>query len=361
MTKDHKIIGKGSFGCVITPAISCDARIYKNNKNTVSKVFVTSTNDYTANYHRFKDEQSISAKLKKIDPRHYYFLTGNQSCVLNQSQIQKLPKTVQNCANDNKDNPVHYMFNITMDMGYPLTPHLLPELRKSHKIIHLFAHLVVTIKQIVEKTPYLFMDLKFDNVLMYFRKNKTKVLIHPVLIDFSPEHIIDNANDRMQLRNFIVHFESYDSYSWPPEIKAVKLHHKQPTLSSNQVGQMIMQLERKKNKTYPIKYPKDAHKYIIKAMNQYIYPAIYTKKIRPYIREKIMIWQIGRMFLKVLPKTLQDGKLKSFLRLLQKCVSVNFDARPTCKQILQDVNQILQLPHHRHRPTNYMFIYKPKK
>lgn len=118
-----KFLGKGSYGCVITPSLSCESDIKKskltrklnkrnsnskskdnskNNSSTVSKI-ILKPNDY------IKDEISISNKLKSIDPEQQYFLTINKYC-----KVKKIPTDRSNIAkveylhnynnNDNNDN-----------------------------------------------------------------------------------------------------------------------------------------------------------------------------------------------------------------------------------------------------------------
>jgi len=70
-----KFIGKGGFGCVVSPALKCS----KKDKYTdmmVSKVIPT----HDANY---SNELKISQVLKKIDPGKKYYLTFEKYCYIN--------------------------------------------------------------------------------------------------------------------------------------------------------------------------------------------------------------------------------------------------------------------------------------
>jgi hypothetical protein len=67
-----KFIGKGGFGCVVSPALKCS----KKDKNTdmmVSKVIPTHDVHYS-------NELKISQVLKKIDPGKKYYLTFEKYC-----------------------------------------------------------------------------------------------------------------------------------------------------------------------------------------------------------------------------------------------------------------------------------------
>lgn len=70
-----KFIGKGGFGCVVSPALKCS----KKDKNTdlmVSKIIPTHDVHYS-------NELKISQVLKKIDPGKKYYLTFEKYCYIN--------------------------------------------------------------------------------------------------------------------------------------------------------------------------------------------------------------------------------------------------------------------------------------
>jgi serine/threonine protein kinase len=75
MQNGGKFIGKGGFGCVVSPALKCS----KKDKNTdmmVSKIIPTNDIHYS-------NELKISQVLKKIDPSKKYYLTFEKYCYTN--------------------------------------------------------------------------------------------------------------------------------------------------------------------------------------------------------------------------------------------------------------------------------------
>jgi serine/threonine protein kinase len=102
--KGGKFLGKGSYGCVVTPALSCKISKSKsknskytrksigtqinnntnNTRKTVSKIVLSPDND-------IKDEIYISNKLKSIDPHQKYFVTINEYC-----KIKNIPQDRSN-------------------------------------------------------------------------------------------------------------------------------------------------------------------------------------------------------------------------------------------------------------------------
>lgn len=74
-----KFLGQGSYGCVITPAISCNKK-RNSNKNTISKVskIILKPDKYV------NEEMNVSEQIKKLDKKGKYFITFDDSCNLKQ-------------------------------------------------------------------------------------------------------------------------------------------------------------------------------------------------------------------------------------------------------------------------------------
>ena len=79
--KGGRYLGEGSYGCVITPAISCKNDKYNNFSKTtnidktVSKILITPDKD-------IKKEISLSRKIHNLDPNQKYFITFKDACIL---------------------------------------------------------------------------------------------------------------------------------------------------------------------------------------------------------------------------------------------------------------------------------------
>ncbi len=77
-----RIVGKGSYGCVVTPSIPC--------KQTNKNILQTEANDKTVskiilapNGNESSEELEISNKLKQIDPKQQFFITFDDACYIN--------------------------------------------------------------------------------------------------------------------------------------------------------------------------------------------------------------------------------------------------------------------------------------
>lgn len=105
--KGGKYLGEGSFGCVVTPSLSCQNIIKSNRKSITKKNHLTDKTNSKINGQNnktvskiilslddgIKEEINISKKLKKIDPQQKYFITIDNYC-----KIKNIPKDRSNIA-----------------------------------------------------------------------------------------------------------------------------------------------------------------------------------------------------------------------------------------------------------------------
>jgi serine/threonine protein kinase len=213
--KGGKFLGQGSFGCVISPAITCDKNKHKYNSNSNSKPN-SKTNSKTKKISNSqsekyvskiiispdeedKDEIIISNKLKNLDPKQKYFITFEDACRIkelpsNRSNTVKvkyrnnsLEKYVidnkrkydkESCKIDLKLKPI----NIIMPYGgYDLT-HILDKKRMELKLIltrkmlfkyfkECFKHLLIGIKK-MHDSRIVNRDIKMENIMINYMINK---------------------------------------------------------------------------------------------------------------------------------------------------------------------------------------------
>ena len=190
-----KYLGEGSYGCVVSPALPCDKKqITKTLKTThyVSKLIIApDEND--------NEEIDISNKLKRLDPKQYYFITFEDVC-----RIKKIPDNRSNtvkvsyqnnsletykflnnkkhdkkyCGIDLRLNPI----NIIMPYGgYDLTniidnKHKQPHLQFTRKMLikHFklcFKHLLIGIKK-MHDARIVNRDIKLDNIMVNYDVNQ---------------------------------------------------------------------------------------------------------------------------------------------------------------------------------------------
>lgn len=82
-------IGKGSYGCVVLPAVSCNSKILP--KNAVSKITYIEEGEED----EYENEIKILRHIKKIDPTQTYFISLIDECSLNISKLKtRTPKDI---------------------------------------------------------------------------------------------------------------------------------------------------------------------------------------------------------------------------------------------------------------------------
>lgn len=91
--KGGKLIGEGSFGCVIKPAIPCK-KYTKSLNNSVSKIVKD------PDFDDIKKENKVNKLLRIIDPDNQYFISYIDICILNSIPKRKDLETIQMLNND---------------------------------------------------------------------------------------------------------------------------------------------------------------------------------------------------------------------------------------------------------------------
>ena len=126
--KGGKFLGEGSYGCVVSPAISC--KINKSRKLRKSSTSMKSNNPTKPNKlnttldksvskiiiaptKNDKDEISISNKLKQLDPKNKYFITFQDACY-----IKQMPDKRSNTVKVEFDNDSYETYDILDNKKY---------------------------------------------------------------------------------------------------------------------------------------------------------------------------------------------------------------------------------------------------
>ncbi len=204
-----KFIGKGGFGCVVSPALKCSKKD-KDNDKMVSKVILTQDTNYT-------NELKISQVLKKIDPGKKYYLTFEKYCYINNipedrkdfvnvhylndeltkwETIEGQPQKDKNaCRLELSLKPI----NLVMDYGgYSLTDisivstKLLGTKAKMHQLFidNLAANLKHLVLGIVKMhfNRIVNRDIKLRNIMMSFNKDTKQIQLR--YIDFGLSNLL---------------------------------------------------------------------------------------------------------------------------------------------------------------------------
>ena len=165
--KEGKVLGQGSFGCVLYPSVPCDYNQERYRPPTtepmVSKVFIKNDRYY-------KMEQMMSRKIAKWDPRGKYLIVPIDSCMTKRYRVEKnkafpqcenipanmdrFPQIVMPYAGDSLTNMlVNYYINY--NKKYPV-----------ENWIRMLNNLLLGVYVMI-KNQHVHQDIKPDNILVY--------------------------------------------------------------------------------------------------------------------------------------------------------------------------------------------------
>lgn len=164
--KEGKVLGQGSFGCVVYPNVPCDYNQERYRPPTVepmvSKIFIKNDRYY-------KMEQIMSRKISKWDPKGKYLIVPIDSCMSKRYNVEK-NKAFSQCENipanmdrfpqivmpyaGNTLNNLFVNYYITYGKKYPV-----------ENWIRMLNNLLLGVYVMV-KNQYVHQDIKPDNILV---------------------------------------------------------------------------------------------------------------------------------------------------------------------------------------------------
>ena len=93
--KKDRVLGQGSFGCVLSPRVSCD---YNQERFRPPSVGPMVSKVFTKYDRYFKMEQAMARKIAKWDPRGKYLVSPIESCMSKRSTVEQ-NKAFPQCEN----------------------------------------------------------------------------------------------------------------------------------------------------------------------------------------------------------------------------------------------------------------------
>lgn len=181
---DVKYIGKGAYGCVFMPALSCEGQVRSKRKDAtdVGKLF--------RNPRDFSDEMKAYKIIKALDPKSEWSLPIKKACKAN---IHEVNDSLLKCPFIQEDvgtgERIEYMQIVMPYGGIPLRllfrgRHPQQSLYAKPSIKDLTAFMKTVLKGIskIDQAGYVHMDVKPANILL---RKKGKAATQAYLIDFS--------------------------------------------------------------------------------------------------------------------------------------------------------------------------------
>jgi len=398
------VIGIGGHGFVIEPGINNNT--YEQLYDCISKIIILSKSEVDL-FNEICEEFRISNLLLKYDRDMIYFLGGFDICQLDKNILYKNISVIEDidlqekvCMSKSIFEKDTIFINIIMKKGYDFYQ-VFSNLNSSIYICYILYHLINGIRICIKFTNYVMMDIKLGNLLFINHKEN---YICPVFIDFTRCHILDK---KRQLHSFIDDFskEYPKYYPWSPELKImlVREYYNRKKYRYKYFDDYILNsLITERNyyndlmKTNDIDYQYIKYinpysyfygstnsninilNYILeqpknKIINDMIYINIkkdllasvsileencYSSYIDPRISEKMMIYQLGKVFheillfhfIKVFEKKQDNIILSDKLRIIENIHSLimlslhpNIHKRPSCNYFLEKINKLVNI------------------
>jgi len=195
-----KLIGKGSYGCVISPAFNCE-----NNKiidKTVAKLF--------SNKDHYDDELEKYRIVEGIDKLNKFTIKMVSNCDIDPILIEKEVDKIYKCE---KIKDKFKIYQIIYEYGGIDLRELFRHYNVTNiiKILIGFIEILKGIKLLL-KENYIHCDIKLDNILFDGEKLS--------LIDFG---LLEKTSNIFQFRNLLT-FKNNNIYYYPNEEKLIALY-----------------------------------------------------------------------------------------------------------------------------------------
>lgn len=271
-----KVIGKGSYGCIVYPHYPCPKSKSRSRTKKVSKISPP-------------DEeviQAIYAKLSKIKNHSKYFIFPIENCHIKTKEISK--QDIKQCKHL-KLYKQPKIINSIMLKG----DHNLSETKRIQ-----FRTVIKYIKTLIQSTILL-----KDNRICHFDIKGLNIIIRnrtPYYIDFDDTFNLTGWNEfKIFIKNFAY---MNDTYVWPIEVYSYFDH-----------------------------FSKD--------IPDYVYSYMEKINWKRYI-DKVMVWELGLAFSHIMDKVMNNKKKHKLNELIGLMLIVNPHKRFNLKQCLDFINKI---------------------
>ena len=211
--KGGKILGVGSYGCVIDPPLMCGKKI---KGDVVSKLL----NLRSVDYKDVLSEYKFGQYFHKNDPNNDFFLSYIDMCKFDTVNIKKfkrhIAKDITKCGY--VDNGVASIANLILSKGEDFEKNLIS--MNYSETTNVMTYLLLCARKMIS-LDRMHLDIKPPNIL--FKKTDKK--LHPVLIDFTADFILKTDDNGVNFfQDFLPRFGGDVYIIWPIEIYALKYY-----------------------------------------------------------------------------------------------------------------------------------------
>ena len=287
-----------------------------------------------------------------------YFVAPDELCQLNSEKYKSLIKRCFLEPGKKNDENILKLFhknnfwNMEMKMAHPFA-NIINLISDTANLMMIFGHLVTGIQILRKSSLFVLMDIKPDNLLFRVHNHH----LHPVFIDFSSDHVIQNVPS--DWKRYVTSFAKL-YHTWTPEVKMLIERANNPTIDYDGIVRNIrnwtyrhymkkLKKQSSVNEVIPW-YSKDQTAQLSMYLSHSVdmlYKIMENQQIKKWelenFAEKNMIWEIANLMFRYLPdKKFFDSKMFDFYKLLSKQIHPDVNQRLNCYQCLAELDSILR-------------------
>jgi serine/threonine protein kinase len=225
-----KLLGKGGYGCVFSPAIRCKGHTVPM-PDTVSKVM--SEEDA-------KEEYKIHTMIRSIDGRKRFFVTTDmEPCLIEQTAEEAIENPIQGCVKPDKVTKIMpQIMVLQLPHGGESWDTFVPA--DTMTFFRSWIHLFEAVEQL-HRYEMAHMDLKFENIVTNDRYQNR-------LIDFGFAFSPDSFQETIEYMEL---FTRVNYYPWPYEVKCLDSRFQLKDITKKSIDMFYRESVHKHSGSYP--------------------------------------------------------------------------------------------------------------
>ena len=356
--KGGKVLGQGSFGCVI------DSLTGK--KDTVSKLInLDEVADNSSQMKEIVDEYTKGEIFRKNDPKNRFFLPVlSMEKMSGRGASKEVRNDLQTCGYSKDGNILN--FSIKRGGKFQKIGVILSEKELMKSLLY---SLHGAKKCIDELNTGLF-DIKPDNLLFSITHHDDKEFLHPTFIDFSSDFVLTSEQEFLKFfpkwssRGQMTYYQ-YWSYEILTMIYMTFDQHNSKNMSKSKKYRAKQDFEEQIYAYHEIPKTK---KLFDKKIQEYIIKTMGKKDSHKILTKGAMVWAIAKSYHRIF-----DQKKSNYTGLVEKMLRHDPEDRPSLEESIKMVEKALgmqtTMPHdvaiditnHKHKEQIYKIFGIGKK
>jgi serine/threonine protein kinase len=308
----HSVLGEGSFGCVVKPAVPCSGpvkRISKRGKSEVGKIFVDAED--------FNKELQAAHVVSRIDPSGETILVPSEHCKTHVNE------DIATSCDAFRKNHTREGYQLLMPYGGIRLDQYVAD-RGTISVKDFIILMLPVAEGIVklEKHRYCHQDIKVANILVTPQHKA-------IIIDYS---LMKPFKEIYKKTNY--HYLHHTYFSYPPEYKSI---YYKDSDSNTVTSEILKNIEIHDNGHFIKRFKK-----AWAATSKWIYNDV--KQLEKYVN-RVDVYSLGTVFVRLSPFIAEkSGRYRTaFDALVDDMIAINPAKRTTPQKLVDDMKNIIDM------------------